>query len=231
MYTVPPTYIQGSAQLAPVSTTAAGHLAQVVVGVDHGLLNPALQCQPRYAGEHLLLDWLPVRIFFPYVVSQNGLETGIAISNTSADPYGTAPQAAMSSCSTILTMPQVRAAQGSFFTTPPATITAQTAFTQTTATQVTSGGQLLMVAGSGSSNPGETIKGVPGGTNGYLIAVTGFQYCHAFAFISDTQVQKLAEVGIWLFFSISRRLWSAPVARLVMRVSRRRQVNGESLGH
>jgi hypothetical protein len=48
-----------------------------------------------------------------------------------------------------------------------------------------------MVVGSGAASDGG-IKGAPG-FSGYMIAVTGVQYCHAFAFVSDTQVQKLAE--------------------------------------
>lgn len=184
MYTVPPTYILASAQLSPVSTNHNAALASSDA-------IPRFVASPSTPTNTFFLTGCQCDLLFPYVVSQGGIETGIAISNTSADPYGTAPQSGYVQLFYYPNHASTFVPPSSFFTTAPSSITAQTPFSQTSSTQVGAGDQLLMVVGSGATN-GTGIQGAPG-FSGYMIAVTGFQYCHAFAFVSDTQVQKLAE--------------------------------------
>ena len=183
-YTVPPTYMLASAQFSPISTN---HNA-ATVSTD---LIPRFVAGPSTPQNTFFLTGCQCDLLFPYAVSQGGIETGIAISNTSADPYGTAPQSGYIQLFYYPNHASTFVAPSSWFTSAPSSITAQTPFSQTSSTQVGAGDQFLMVVGSGAES-GTGIKGAPG-FSGYMIAVTGFQYCHAFAFVSDTQVQKLAE--------------------------------------
>jgi hypothetical protein len=99
-------------------------------------------------------------ILFPFVSNQQGFDTGVAIANTTVDPFGTTPQAGL-----------VTLNYYSGGTPPPA---------QTT-TSTVPGGQELLFTLSGGGNFG--IAAVPG-FQGYIIATAQFQFCHAFAYIS-----------------------------------------------
>jgi hypothetical protein len=99
-------------------------------------------------------------ILFPFVTNQQGFDTGVAIANTTVDPFGTTPQAGL-----------VTLNYYSGGTPPPA---------QTT-TSTVPGGQELLFTLSGGGNFG--IAAVPG-FQGYIIATAQFQFCHAFAYIS-----------------------------------------------
>src|SRR5262249_19701559 len=89
-----------------------------------------------------------------------GFDTGIAISNTSLDPFGTVPQAGL------VTLNYYQPG-----TPPPA---------QTT-NAVVPGGAYVAFTLSGGGNFG--IAATPG-FQGYIIASAQFQFCHAFAYIS-----------------------------------------------
>jgi len=119
-------------------------------------------------------------LLFPYVVSHDGFDTGIAIANTSLDPganygFGATPQ------------------QGTvtffYFGTGAG---GQVAPPSQTSGVVPAGQVLTYVLSSGAGNIGTTgANGLTGtaGTGqfqGYIIAQAGFQYCHGFAFISPT---------------------------------------------
>jgi hypothetical protein len=114
-------------------------------------------------------------LLFPYVVSAGGFDTGIAIANTSLDPFG-------------LASPQEGAVQFWYYggnanggSTPGSQ----------TSSIVPSGGILTYVLSNGSgsvwSSSGAAANGLSGvpGLVGYIIAQAGFQYCHAFAYISS----------------------------------------------
>jgi hypothetical protein len=60
---------------------------------------------------------------------------------------------------------------------------------QKTSSNVPGGSELIFTLSNGG-NFG--IAATPG-FQGYIIAVSNFQYCHAFAFISDVGAQRLAE--------------------------------------
>jgi len=117
-------------------------------------------------------------LLFPYVVSHDGFDTGLAISNTSLDPganygFGATPQQG-----TITFFYYGTGAGG------------QVAPPSQTSGVVPSGQVLTYVLSSGLGNIGTTgPNGLDGraGTGqfqGYIIAQAGFQWCHGFAFIS-----------------------------------------------
>jgi hypothetical protein len=112
-------------------------------------------------------------LLFPFVTNQAGFDTGIALANTSLDPYGTTPQ------NGTVTLNYYGNTVGGG-PAPPA---------QKTSSPVP-GGQELIFTLSNGGNFG--IAATPG-FQGYIIAVSNFQYCHAFAFISDVGALRLAE--------------------------------------
>ena len=111
-------------------------------------------------------------LLYPFVTNQAGFDTGIALANTSLDPFGTGPQ------------------QGSvklyYFGNTAGGGAAPPPFV----TDVVPAGTELIFNLSSGGNFG--VPAVPG-FEGYIISVANFQYCHAFAFISDVGAQKLAE--------------------------------------
>ncbi len=111
-------------------------------------------------------------LLFPFVTNQSGFDTGIAIANTSLDPYGTPTQAGP------VTLNYYGNTTGGG--AAPAVQKSQT---------VPAGTELIFTLSNGG-NFG--IAATPG-FQGYIISIANFQYCHAFAFISDAGAQKLAE--------------------------------------
>jgi hypothetical protein len=103
-------------------------------------------------------------LLFTWVANFAGLDTGIAISNTSADPYGTIPQTG--TC-TVNMWPT----------------------DQTTNNGVSAGAAVSITTANVA--PGSvwrtSLSGTPtfAGLAGYIIAVCRFQYGHGFAFITD----------------------------------------------
>ncbi len=122
---------------------------------------------PRFAPSTTPLNTFKIvkcscNMLFPWVVYAQGYDTGIAISNTSVDPFGTTPQAGL-----------VTINYYSASTPPPA---------QTT-NAVVPGGATLVFTVSGGGNFG--IGPVSNGFAGYIIAQAQFQYCHGYAYISS----------------------------------------------
>jgi hypothetical protein len=111
-------------------------------------------------------------LLFPFVTNIAGFDTGIALANTSLDPFGTTPQ------------------QGPVTLNYYGTTTGGGAAPPAFKTQTVPAGQELIFTLSGGGNFG--VPATPG-FNGYIIAVAQFQFCHAFAFISDVGAQRLAE--------------------------------------
>jgi hypothetical protein len=102
-------------------------------------------------------------LLFPYITTQAGFDTGIAISATATDPFGTTPQSGTCTLNWY----------GS-------------AFTGATPTPVVNSGTTYVALVS------STLNNVTGGFTGYMIAVCRFQYAHGFAFISDLGARNLA---------------------------------------
>jgi hypothetical protein len=111
-------------------------------------------------------------LLFPFVTNQSGFDTGVAIANTSLDPFGTGPQQGT------IKLYYFGSTAGGGVAPPPFV------------TQTVPAGQEAIFNLSGGGNFG--VPAVPG-FEGYIISVANFQYCHGFAFISDVGAQKLAE--------------------------------------
>ena len=111
-------------------------------------------------------------LLFPFVSNIAGFDTGVAIANTSSDPYGTASQTGA------VNLYYYGSTSGGGAAPPMAT------------SQPVAGGQELIFTLSNGGNFG--IPATPG-FEGYIIAQSDFQFCHGFAFISDVGAQKLAE--------------------------------------
>jgi hypothetical protein len=129
-------------------------------------------CQPHTAGNFFAINICSCNLLFPFVTNQAGFDTGIAIANTSLDPFGTANQTGT-----------VKLNYYGGTTGGGAAPAAQTSQT------VTPGTELVFTLSNGGNHG---IAATPG-FQGYIIAQAQFQYCHAFAFISDLGAQKLAE--------------------------------------
>jgi hypothetical protein len=103
-------------------------------------------------------------LLYPWTLNFAGFDTGIAIANTSTDPYGTVPQ---SGTCTVNLFP-----------------------TDTTTTNGVSSGPVISITTNTVQSGGTwraTLSGIPtfAGKAGYIIAVCNFQYGHGFAFFTD----------------------------------------------
>jgi hypothetical protein len=103
-------------------------------------------------------------LLFPYVTNQGGFDTGLAISNTSADRFGTVPQSGTCTIEFYGNTGGTGAAPG------PVT------------TEVVPAGSYIKASLAVGGN-----LGVPAaaGFEGYIIARCNFQYAHGFAFVYD----------------------------------------------
>jgi hypothetical protein len=96
-------------------------------------------------------------LLFPFVTNQLGFDTGLAISNTSTDPFGTNGATAQAGTCTL-----------NFYGSgapSPANVTTPSVPSGTTYAQA--------------------LSGVAAGFQGYMIAQCAFQFAHGFAFITD----------------------------------------------
>jgi hypothetical protein len=103
-------------------------------------------------------------LLFPFVTNQGGFDTGIALMNTTSDPFGTKPQAGTCALN--------------FYgqNAPPQYVTASIPSGNNTASTT-----YAFLASSIAPN-----------FQGYVIALCQFQLAHGYAFISDLGAQKLA---------------------------------------
>jgi len=119
-------------------------------------------------------------LLFPYVTQAPGYDTGIAIANTTADPYGTTNQFGAIQFWYYGLLANGGAAPGTQCTNAASPGTCP-------GTATVGAGQLFLY----TLFNGGTIQGTTGvvmdnrgaGFTGYLIAQAQFQYCHGFAFI------------------------------------------------
>lgn len=111
-------------------------------------------------------------LLFPFLTNQAGFDSGMVISNTSLDPFGTVPQRG----------PCTLYYYGNTNGTGAAPLS------QTSGT-VNEGTQLVATL-SGGGNLGVTATP---GFQGYVIASCNFQYAHGYAFVSDLGASRVAE--------------------------------------
>jgi len=152
---------------APLSTVTTAHASAPI---------------PRFADTSVArtiftISACTTNLLFVFLTNRDGFDSGIAISNTSVDPFGTAPQSGP--CR--LNYYGDTAGGGA---APAAQNSAV----------VPAGRQLLAVLSSGG-NYG--IAATPG-FQGYMIAQCQFQYAHGFAFISDVGANRVSEAYLAL---------------------------------
>jgi hypothetical protein len=117
-------------------------------------------------------------LLFPFVTSATGFETGLAISNTTQDPFGTTPQTG--SCS----LSWYQAGTGG--TNPPATTT-----------PAVPGGTTFTTLASNATNAGANFTG-------YMIAICNFQDAHGYAAITDVGARGVFASYLALVFNGGR---------------------------
>jgi hypothetical protein len=119
-------------------------------------------------------------LLFPYVTNAAMFDTGIAISNTSMDPFDTVHQQGPCQINYYGGIPATGAPAPAAVTTPV----------------VEAGEQLAFIVSSGGAVIGTDklcAECATPGFHGYIIAICDFQYAHGFAFVSDLGSAKLAE--------------------------------------
>jgi hypothetical protein len=128
--------------------------------------------RPRYdhplegEDDFLIIAPCETNLLFPWVAQFAGLDTGLAIANTSKDPYGTDTENQAGTCQVNL-FPTDTTTNNGVALTGPVVIT----------TAVVQPGGVWRA----------TMSGVPtfAGKAGYIIAVCNFQFGHGFAFFTD----------------------------------------------
>jgi hypothetical protein len=141
---------------APISTVVtASSGAPIPRFVDPGTANQR---------DALIINPCVCNLLFPYVVARGNFDTGIAIANTSRDPFGTQTE------------------RGTVTINYFGTNTAGTEPPADTSTEVAPGEILAFNLLDG--NAGKNIEPAAGFV-GYIITQARFRFCHGFAFISN----------------------------------------------
>jgi len=150
-----------SGHLAPLSTTAT---ASSSAPIPRFVEDPANNNKNMFT-----INACVTNLLFPFVTNQGPFDTGLAIANTSKDPFGTSLQTGactvnfygyIGSNKVCLAYPSPSITGGEHF-----------------AWSLSSGGAVTATAGF----------------QGYVIAQCAFQYAHGYAFISDLGAQRLAQ--------------------------------------
>jgi hypothetical protein len=150
-------------QLAPLSTRSTA-------GTGSSAPIPRFVEDPNNNGKNIFtINACVTNLLFPFVSNQAGFDTGLAISNTSKDPFGTALQ---TGACTVNFYGRVGTSKVCL-SHPSPSITGGEHF----AWSLANGGAVTATAGF----------------QGYVIAQCAFQYAHGYAFISDLGAQKLAQ--------------------------------------
>jgi hypothetical protein len=152
----------GTAQvnLSYAPTPTAAFTAAAGAAASSTLTIPRFVADSSAARNIFIVNICRTVLLYPYITNTSGYDTGVAISNTTTDPFGTGAQAG--SC-------KLNWYQGT--TNPPQGDTGNIASGTTWA-----GLASLLVPGFGSGGPFGA---------GYMIAVCNFQFAHGFAVIQD----------------------------------------------
>jgi hypothetical protein len=165
------TYTANVAQNSPPAGTATVNLsfaptptaaftASAAAAASSTLTIPRFIADTSAARNIFVVNICRTILLYPYITNTSGYDTGIAVSNTTSDPFGTGAQSG--SC-------KLNWYQGT--TNPPVGDTGNIASGTTWA-----GLASLLVPGFGSGGPFGA---------GYMIAVCNFQFAHGFAVIQD----------------------------------------------
>jgi hypothetical protein len=176
------TFTAGSGSGAPALGTASfnGSFAPISTVVTASSTAPV----PRFfddsasgSGDIFSINPCSTTLLYPFVTNLAGFDTGLVISNTSRDPFGTPTQEGTCSVNYY------------GFTTgggaAPAAVTTP---------RVAAGSHAVWTLSSGGTvqTGGGTVPAAPG-FQGYIIAVCNFQFAHGYAFISDIGSGRLAQ--------------------------------------
>ncbi len=150
---------------------------------------PATYPLPRFVDTSTSSNVLTIvpctcNLLFPFVTNQAGFDTGVAIANTSVDPFLTTPQSGP-----IVLNFYGQLSGGTALTASQATVTTPSVPAGCILTMTLSGGGGVMNC---ANAPTGTVAPLAG-FQGYIIAQAQFQYCHGFAFITDMGAHSLAE--------------------------------------
>ena len=151
----------GSGHLAPLSTTAT---ASSSAPIPRFVEDPANNNKNMFT-----INACVTNLLFPFVTNQGPFDTGLAISNTSKDPFGTSLQTGLCTVNFYGYIGSNKVC----LAYPSPSITGGEHFTWS----LSSGGNVTATAGF----------------QGYVIAQCAFQYGHGYAFISDLGAQRLAQ--------------------------------------
>jgi len=145
---------------------------------------------PRFVDTSVAINAFNIAIcqtvlLFPFVTNQSGFDTGLAISNTTTDPFGTKNQAGV--C-------QLYAYGNAAPTSQPActsstTTTGAFCMPGTTSTGAVAATGYVVSTGTTTATLASALAP---GFQGYMFAVCNFQLAHGFAFISDIGARNLA---------------------------------------
>jgi hypothetical protein len=116
-------------------------------------------------------------LLFPYVTSRANFDTGIAVSNTSMDPWNNASHVTQHGTITFHFYGDIVGAGGG--TPTPLTTAQQTG----TSPDVPAGTTYAFTVYNGDATNGANVTGLVG-FSGYVIASANFQFCHGYAYIS-----------------------------------------------
>jgi len=153
-------------------SSVTGTFAPLFTAAAAGSASFAPQLVPRFnAGTAAATNLFQIvlcqtNLLFPFVTNQAGFDTGIAIANTSLDPFGTVPAGGNCTLNYYGTLPNGQ----------PLTTTSER-----TTSAIQGGQTATMVLSTGG---GFGLRGNPN-MQGYIIAVCDFVYGHGFAFITD----------------------------------------------
>lgn len=155
-----------------------GPLSDIIVATSADL-------QPRFIDDSEDMDIFTINscatnLLWPYVTNQAGFDSGLVISNTSRDPFGTTHQEG--AC-------EIHYFGNSNGSDPPP---------MDTTPEIDAGGYAIWTLSSGGgvkpfASPLEGSIAAAPGFEGYVIAHCLFQYGHGYGFISDLGAQRLAQ--------------------------------------
>jgi hypothetical protein len=157
-------------------------------------------------GNIFLISRCSCNLLFPFVTQQFGYDTGIAIANTSTDPFGAA-------------QPQAGSVTFNYYGVVGTNSPPPAAQTTTASTPVATGTVLLYTLSQGNTAFGLDNRGA--NFTGYLITQAQFQYCHGFAFISALGAGPTANGISEGYLALVLDAWGLPVRGTLL---------GESLG-
>jgi len=154
---------------------------------------PRFAVPNAYGGSWTEIQLCQTTLLYPYVITGIGLDTGISVANTSADPFGTTNQEG--SCSLYAYGVTLSTTGGAPTVNPAPPKGGSVPGCDTIANPVPG---TNCFGGAGSSlviQPG-TVGTVDGATvlpnfQGYVIAICNFQYAHGYAAVTDLGIRNI----------------------------------------